>query len=112
MDRAHRLGQQRAVNVYRLIMRGTLEEKIMSLQRFKMSVANTVINADNSSLNTMDTAQLLDLFTMSTSPGKVTLCLLARGWIRTAKACAYFLLHDDFVILIKVDVPNFYCNDV
>lgn len=79
MDRAHRLGQQRAVNVYRLIMRGTLEEKIMSLQRFKMSVANTVINADNSSLNTMDTAQLLDLFTMSTAPGKVILCLLVRG---------------------------------
>ena len=29
MDRAHRLGQKRVVNVYRLIMRGTLEEKIM-----------------------------------------------------------------------------------
>lgn len=29
MDRAHRLGQRRVVNVYRLIMRGTLEEKIM-----------------------------------------------------------------------------------
>ncbi|KAK6923628.1 Helicase, C-terminal [Dillenia turbinata] len=41
MDRAHRLGQRRVVNVYRLIMRGTLEEKVMSLQRFKLSVANT-----------------------------------------------------------------------
>lgn len=29
MDRAHRLGQRKVVNVYRLIMRGTLEEKIM-----------------------------------------------------------------------------------
>lgn len=29
MDRAHRLGQKKVVNVYRLIMRGTLEEKIM-----------------------------------------------------------------------------------
>lgn len=29
MDRAHRLGQKRTVNVYRLITRGTLEEKIM-----------------------------------------------------------------------------------
>ena len=29
MDRAHRLGQKRVVNVYRLITRGTLEEKIM-----------------------------------------------------------------------------------
>jgi TATA-binding protein-associated factor len=29
MDRAHRLGQKKVVNVYRLITRGTLEEKIM-----------------------------------------------------------------------------------
>ena len=29
MDRAHRIGQKRVVNVYRLITRGTLEEKIM-----------------------------------------------------------------------------------
>lgn len=30
MDRAHRIGQKKVVNVYRLITRGTLEEKIMS----------------------------------------------------------------------------------
>jgi TATA-binding protein-associated factor len=29
MDRAHRLGQKKVVNVYRLITKGTLEEKIM-----------------------------------------------------------------------------------
>ena len=29
MDRAHRIGQRRVVNVYRLVTRGTLEEKIM-----------------------------------------------------------------------------------
>ncbi|XP_052171300.1 TATA-binding protein-associated factor BTAF1 [Diospyros lotus] len=63
MDRAHRLGQRKVVNVHRLIMRGTLEEKVMSLQRFKLSVANAVINAENASLKTMNTDQLLDLFT-------------------------------------------------
>lgn len=62
MDRAHRLGQKKVVNVHRLIMRGTLEEKVMSLQKFKLSVANAVINAENSSLKTMNTDQLLDLF--------------------------------------------------
>jgi len=62
MDRAHRLGQTKVVNVYRLITRGTLEEKIMGLQKFKLNIANSVVNQENSSLRTMDTNQLLDLF--------------------------------------------------
>lgn len=52
------------VNVYRLITRGTLEEKIMGLQKFKMSIANTVISQDNASMQSMGTEQLLDLFTL------------------------------------------------
>ncbi|EPY82001.1 TATA-binding protein-associated factor 172-like protein [Camelus ferus] len=64
MDRAHRIGQKRVVNVYRLITRGTLEEKIMGLQKFKMNIANTVISQENSSLQSMGTDQLLDLFTL------------------------------------------------
>ena len=34
------------------------------LQKFKMTIANTVISADNASLTTMGTDQLLDLFTL------------------------------------------------
>ena len=64
MDRAHRLGQRRAVNVYRLLVRGTLEEQVMSLQRFKLDVAAAVVNAENVSLSAMDTGNLLDLFTL------------------------------------------------
>lgn len=64
MDRAHRIGQKKVVNVYRLITRGTLEDKIMGLQKFKMTIANTVIGQDNCSLQTMSTDQLLDLFTL------------------------------------------------
>ena len=63
MDRAHRLGQKRSVNVYRLLVRGTLEESIMSLQQFKLDVAASVVNADNMSMKDMDTGSLLDLFT-------------------------------------------------
>lgn len=58
--------QKRVVNVYRLITRGTLEEKIMGLQKFKMSIANTVINQENTSLQSMGTDQLLNLFTLDT----------------------------------------------
>ena len=62
MDRAHRMGQKRTVNVYRLIARGTLEEKIMGIQKFKTHIANTVVNRENSNLQSMNTDQLLDLF--------------------------------------------------
>lgn len=37
---------------------------VLSLQKFKLNIANTVISQDNSSLMTMDTGQLLDLFTV------------------------------------------------
>lgn len=64
MDRAHRLGQKRVVNVYRLITKNTLEDKIMGLQRFKLNIANTVINQENagSGLLGMGHEEILDLF--------------------------------------------------
>ena len=64
MDRAHRIGQKRTVNVYRLITRATIEEKIMSLQKFKMHTARTVISQDNTSLGSMHTEGVLDLFSL------------------------------------------------
>merc|ERR1711892_190527 len=65
MDRAHRIGQKKVVNVYRLITRNTLEEKIMSLQKFKLHTARTVITTDNSSIASMQTDQVLDLFSLT-----------------------------------------------
>ncbi|KAL1409070.1 TATA-binding protein-associated factor mot1 [Vanrija albida] len=65
MDRAHRLGQKRVVNVYRLIMRGTLEEKIMSLQTWKKNIASSVVTQQNAGLGSMNTGEVLDLFKVS-----------------------------------------------
>jgi SNF2 family DNA or RNA helicase len=42
-DRAHRIGQQRTVNVYRLIARGTVEEKILRLQEKKRAMADELV---------------------------------------------------------------------
>ncbi|KAL7421578.1 TATA-binding protein-associated factor mot1 [Cryptotrichosporon argae] len=68
MDRAHRLGQKRVVNVYRLITRGTLEEKIMGLQRFKLNIASSVVTQQNAGLGLMNTGEVLDLFQVSAEP--------------------------------------------
>jgi len=65
MDRAHRLGQKRVVNVYRLITRDTIEEKIMNYQQFKTTLANTIISSENTSLESMSSGTgsgMLDLF--------------------------------------------------
>ena len=42
-ERAWRLGQQRPVTIYRLIVAGTIEEKIYHRQIFKTAVTNRVL---------------------------------------------------------------------
>ncbi len=53
IDRAHRIGQTRNVFAYRLICRGTVEEKVMKLQRNKTKLAESIITADNSLVKEM-----------------------------------------------------------
>eukprot|EP00639_Heterosigma_akashiwo_P016027 CAMPEP_0206386850 /NCGR_PEP_ID=MMETSP0294-20121207/16215_1 /ASSEMBLY_ACC=CAM_ASM_000327 /TAXON_ID=39354 /ORGANISM="Heterosigma akashiwo, Strain CCMP2393" /LENGTH=377 /DNA_ID=CAMNT_0053838029 /DNA_START=280 /DNA_END=1413 /DNA_ORIENTATION=- len=52
MDRVHRIGQKRSVNVYRIITKGSIEEKISSTQKFKLEVSKRVINEDNEDIAT------------------------------------------------------------
>ena len=46
-DRAHRIGQQRPVTVYRLIAAGTIEEKILRLHGSKRSMADALLQEAN-----------------------------------------------------------------
>ena len=46
-DRAWRIGQAQSVFVYKLIARGTLEEKIQDMQRRKGELANALLAPDN-----------------------------------------------------------------
>ncbi|RDK05927.1 DEAD/DEAH box helicase [Cupriavidus lacunae] len=49
MGRAHRIGQQRPVTVYRLINAGTIEERIVDLHRDKRALADDLLEADDDS---------------------------------------------------------------
>ncbi|MGK7915155.1 MAG: DEAD/DEAH box helicase [Prochloraceae cyanobacterium] len=42
-DRAHRIGQQRPVTIYRLVTKGTIEEKIVDLHRHKRDLADSLL---------------------------------------------------------------------
>jgi SNF2 family DNA or RNA helicase len=42
-DRAHRIGQDRPVHVYKLVARGTLEERILELQDDKRQLVDAAL---------------------------------------------------------------------
>ncbi len=62
IDRAHRIGQKNILNVYRLMTKDTLEEKIMSIQKFKINVSKAVINLDNASISNVKDSNIVNLF--------------------------------------------------
>lgn len=62
MDRAHRLGQKKTVNVFRLVCKGTVEEKVMNYQNFKLYVANSIVTQQNNEIQKMDTKDILERF--------------------------------------------------
>ena len=46
-DRAHRLGQQRPVTIYRLVMQHSIEEKIVNLHKTKREMANEILQGSD-----------------------------------------------------------------
>ncbi|MFD2705952.1 DEAD/DEAH box helicase [Salibacterium lacus] len=63
-DRAHRIGQQKAVQVIKLISQGTIEEKIQQLQDRKKALFDQVIQSGETNLSSLseeDVRELLNL---------------------------------------------------
>ena len=58
IDRSHRIGQTQHVFAYRLICRGTVEEKILELQQKKRDLADAILNADNRVISTLSREDL------------------------------------------------------
>ena len=60
-DRAHRIGQTRNVTVYRLILKDTIEEKILKLQETKKDLAESILEGNSQSLMSLSSEELLEL---------------------------------------------------
>ncbi len=68
-DRAHRIGQQRPVTVYRLVMKGTIEERIINLHREKRDLADNLLAGSEMS-GKISAAELLALLQASHNRGE------------------------------------------
>lgn len=54
IDRTHRIGQDKTVFAYKLITRGTIEEKILKLQEQKSELFDQLISSDGASIKSLD----------------------------------------------------------
>ncbi len=62
IDRAHRMGQTKSVNAYRMICRDTVEEKIVDLQASKRKLADAIISQKQSLISELTSDDLRMLF--------------------------------------------------
>lgn len=60
-DRAHRIGQKNVVNVYRLLAKGTIEERIMEMQEKKKALSDQILTGDGLQQNDFSREELLEL---------------------------------------------------
>ena len=60
-DRAHRIGQKNVVTVYKLIAKGTIEEKIIKLQQMKKELAEEILSGDEIKTASFQREELLEL---------------------------------------------------
>lgn len=60
-DRVHRLGQQRSVSAYKLVTMGTIEEKILQLQKRKRGLVKKVVSCDEEAVSKLTWEEVLEL---------------------------------------------------
>jgi len=63
-DRAYRIGQNKSVQVIKLLTTGTIEEKIFALQEQKKSLIDSVITPGETFINHLSEEELIKLFSL------------------------------------------------
>lgn len=61
ISRAHRMGQKNKVIAYRLVARGTVEEKILELQKKKKDLAESIVSEDKDFMKKLSKEDLANL---------------------------------------------------
>ena len=61
-DRAYRIGQEKPVTVYKLILKDTIEENLLKLQNAKLALAAQVVSEGMVSLGDLSQNELMELF--------------------------------------------------
>jgi len=67
IDRAHRIGQQRHVQVHRFITRGSFEERINAMIRSKRALAEMAVGSGETWIGQLPPAQLRAMFRLDRS---------------------------------------------
>ncbi|MDO8142883.1 MAG: C-terminal helicase domain-containing protein, partial [Candidatus Brocadiales bacterium] len=62
-DRVHRIGQTRGVQVFKLVTRGTLEEKIDTMIEKKAALMNSIVESDDVVFKAFSREDLIELLT-------------------------------------------------
>jgi SNF2 family DNA or RNA helicase len=62
VDRAHRIGQNQRVIAYKMIVKNTVEEKILELQEKKKELVENIITADSSFYKSLTKKDIVNLF--------------------------------------------------
>ena len=60
-DRVHRIGQKQNVSVYKLVTKGTIEEKIVEMQKRKRGIVKKIVSCDDEAITKLSWEDVLEL---------------------------------------------------
>ena len=60
-DRAHRIGQKNVVTVYKMVIRNSIEDRILELQKKKKDLADQILNGEALSSSVITREDLMQI---------------------------------------------------